>query len=132
VRVQWTREDDVRHGYYHASTERSRPASTPTTSSSPGASASLAFDRSTFDTKSTAFGLGCSAQRPAAQRRGRAAESCAAPAHVRIEWLAVYDINHCFSVQSLIGELAAASGRDPSRRCSTCSASRQSRLRRSA
>jgi isoquinoline 1-oxidoreductase beta subunit len=41
-------------------------------------------------------------------------ESCPAPAHVRIGWMrSVYDINHCFAAQSFIGELAAATGRDP-------------------
>jgi isoquinoline 1-oxidoreductase beta subunit len=41
-------------------------------------------------------------------------ESCEARAHVRIGWLrSVYNINHCFAAQSFIGELAAATGRDP-------------------
>jgi isoquinoline 1-oxidoreductase beta subunit len=33
---------------------------------------------------------------------------------VRIGWLrSVYNINHCFAVQGMIGELAAAAGKDP-------------------
>jgi isoquinoline 1-oxidoreductase beta subunit len=118
VRVQWTREDDLRHGYYHAvATERidagldangklvawrQRVASPPIAS--------------TFDVKAdrlSGWELQCLNDLPlhgAAMRL----ESCAAPAHVRIGWLrSVYDINHCFAAQSMIGELAAATGADP-------------------
>jgi len=118
VRVQWTREDDVRHGYYHACAVerieagldgdgrlvawRQRVASPPI--------------GSTFDAKAdrlSGWELQCLNDLPLTAPAVRL-ESCPAPAHVRIGWLrSVYDINHCFAAQSLIGELAAASGRDP-------------------
>lgn len=118
VRVQWTREDDVRHGYYHAvSTERIEAGLDADHKlvawRQRVASPSIG---STFDTKSdrlSGWELQCLNDLPLSGAAVRL-ESCAAPAHVRIGWLrSVYDINHCFSVQSLIGELAAASGRDP-------------------
>jgi isoquinoline 1-oxidoreductase beta subunit len=118
VRVQWTREDDVRHGYYHAVAAyrvdagldaqqkliawRQRVSSPPI--------------GSTFDLKAdrlSGWELQWLNDLPLSASAVRV-ESCAAPAHVRIGWLrSVYDINHCFAVQSLVGELAAATGRDP-------------------
>ena len=118
VRVQWTREDDVRHGYYHA-------VSTELIEAGLDADHKLVAWRqrvaspsigSTFDTKAdrlSGWELQCLNDLPLSAGAVRI-ESCPAPAHVRIGWLrSVYDINHCFSVQSLIGELAAATGRDP-------------------
>jgi isoquinoline 1-oxidoreductase beta subunit len=118
VRVQWTREDDIRHGYYHATGAyridagldaehklvawRQRVASPPI--------------GSTFDAKAdrlSGWELQTLNDLPLTAPAVRF-ESCQAPAHVRIGWMrSVYDINHCFAAQSFIGELAAASGRDP-------------------
>ncbi len=118
VRVQWTREDDVRHGYYHAvATERIEAGLDADHKlvawRQRVASPSIG---STFDTKSdrlSGWELQCLNDLPLSGAAVRL-ESCAAPAHVRIGWLrSVYDINHCFSVQSMVGELAAATGRDP-------------------
>ena len=118
VRVQWTRTDDIRHGYYHATGAyrveagldaqhklvawRQRVASPPI--------------GSTFDAKADRLSdweLQMLNDLPLSAGAVRI-ESCLAPAHVRIGWMrSVYDINHCFATQSFVGELAAASGRDP-------------------
>ena len=118
VRVQWTREDDLQHGYYHAvSTQRIDAgldgSRTLVAWRQRVASPSIG---STFDLKSDRVagwelqGLNDLPLTAPAVRF----ESCEARAHVRIGWLrSVYNINHCFAVQSFIGELAAATKRDP-------------------
>jgi isoquinoline 1-oxidoreductase subunit beta len=118
VRVQWTREDDVQHGYYHA-------VSTQRIDAGLDAEHKLVAWRqrvaspsigSTFDLKAdraAGWELQGLNDLPLTATAVRF-ESCAARAHVRIGWMrSVYNINHCFSVQSFIGELAAATGRDP-------------------
>lgn len=118
VRVQWTREDDVRHDYYHSvSMQR--------------LSAGLDADgkvvawrhRTAFPPIASTFSP---ASRPGARdlKQGVTdlaltvpnvrAEACEAPAHVRIGWLrSVYNIFHAFSVNSFMDELAHARGVDP-------------------
>jgi isoquinoline 1-oxidoreductase beta subunit len=118
VRVQWTREDDVRHGYYHA-------VSTQRIDAGLDAGQKLVAWRhrvaspsigSTFDLKAdrtSGWELQGLNDLPLTAKAVRF-ESCEARAHVRIGWLrSVYNINHCFAVQSFIGELAAAAKRDP-------------------
>ncbi|MCY1021762.1 xanthine dehydrogenase family protein molybdopterin-binding subunit [Pyxidicoccus sp. MSG2] len=117
VRVQWTREDDVRNDYYHSvSTQR--------------LSAGLDADgrvvawrhRTAFPPIASTFSP---ASRPSARdlKQGVTdlplavpnvrAETCEAPAHVRIGWLrSVYNIFHSFSVNSFVDELAHARGVD--------------------
>jgi isoquinoline 1-oxidoreductase beta subunit len=118
VRVQWTRDDDVRHGYYHAVSSQRIEVGLDAQQKIVAwrqrvASPSIG---STFDTKTDRI-AGWEFQGLNDLPLGAGAvqiESCADPAHVRIGWLrSVYNITHCFSVQSVIGELAAASGRDP-------------------
>jgi isoquinoline 1-oxidoreductase beta subunit len=118
VRVQWTREDDIRHGYYHATGAYRIEAGLD------GEQKLVAWRQrvaapsigSTFDLKSdrlSGWELQTLNDLPLSAAAVRI-ESCAAPAHVRIGWMrSVYDINHCFAAQSFIGELAAATGRDP-------------------
>ncbi len=118
VRVQWTREDDVQHGYYHA-------VSTQRIDAGLDAGRKLVAWRqrvaspsigSTFDLKAdrvAGWELQGLNDLPLTAKAVRF-ESCPAPAHVRIGWMrSVYNINHCFAVQSFIGELAAETGRDP-------------------
>jgi isoquinoline 1-oxidoreductase beta subunit len=118
VRVQWTREDDVQHGYYHAAAAYRVDAGVDAQQKLVAwrqrvASPSIG---STFDGKAdrlSGWELQWLNDLPLSAGAVRV-ESCAAPAHVRIGWLrSVYDINHCFAVQSAVGELAAAIGRDP-------------------
>ncbi len=118
VRVQWTREDDVQHDFYNAvSTQRltagldasgavtawrHRSAFTPIASLFAPINAPLANDlqQGVLD-----LALAVPNVR---------AETCRAPAHVRVGWLrSVYNIFHAFSIGSFIDELAHEKGQDP-------------------
>jgi isoquinoline 1-oxidoreductase beta subunit len=118
VRVQWTRTDEIRHGYYHAASGQRMEAALDAN----GRVTALRFRvaspsiDSTFDAKADRLagwevGQGLT-DLPLAVPNVRV-ESCPAVNHVRIGWLrSVYNINHAFGVQSFIAELAAATGRD--------------------
>jgi isoquinoline 1-oxidoreductase beta subunit len=119
VRVQWTREDDVRHGYYNAcNAQRLRAAldakGTVTawhhrTAFTPIGST---FDN-TIDTPS-ANDLQQGVLDLALAAPNVRAEACKAPAHTRVGWYrSVYNIFHAFAVGSFIDELAHARGTDP-------------------
>ena len=119
VRVQWTRDDDTRHGYYHACSTQRLEAGLDAAGKVVAwrhriASPNIGW---TFDGTSDRMSEGSLAQGvfdlPLAVPNVRV-ERCPAEAHVRIGWLrSVYNINHAFAVQSFIAELAAATGRDP-------------------
>ena len=119
VRVQWTRDDDTRHGYYHACSTQRLEAGLDAAGKVVAwrhriASPDIGW---TFDGKSDRMSEGSLAQGvfdlPLAIPNVRV-ERCPAEAHVRIGWLrSVYNVNHAFAVQSFIAELAAATGRDP-------------------
>lgn len=119
VRVQWTRTDDLRHDYFHACATQRLSAGLDASGNvvawhqrvaSP--SINSTFDGTTVRLVEFELSLGLldlPLAVPAVQM-----EACDAPAHVRIGWLrSVYNINHAFAVQSFIGELAAATGKDP-------------------
>ncbi|MDF2692615.1 MAG: Isoquinoline 1-oxidoreductase beta subunit, partial [Labilithrix sp.] len=118
VRVQWTREDDIRHDYYHSvSAQRlaagldeagkiiawhHRTAFPPI--------ASLFKDASFAEPGQLSLGV---LDVPLAIPNVRA-ENCEARAHTRIGWLrSVANIYHAFAVQSFIDELAHTRGIDP-------------------
>ena len=119
VRVQWTRDDDTRHGYYHAVSTQRLDAGLDAAGKVVAwrhriASPSIGW---TFDGKADRLDAGSLGQGvfdlPLAIPNVRV-ERCAAQAHVRIGWLrSVYNINHAFAVQSFVAEIAAATGRDP-------------------
>ncbi|MCP3101532.1 molybdopterin-dependent oxidoreductase [Myxococcus sp. K15C18031901] len=119
VRVQWTREDDIRHDYYHTTAaqrlraaldEQGRPTAWLHRTAFPSI-------RSTFstDVKGPVFrDLNQGVLDLALAIPNVRAEACEALAHVRIGWLrSVYNIFHAFSVGSFMDELAHARGMDP-------------------
>ncbi len=119
VKLQWTREDDLRHGYYH-------------TVSVQRLTGGLAADgrcvawrhRTVFPPIGSTFAEGNTTPSWGELRMGCTdvpfavpnlrVESGEAKAHVRIGWLrSVANIYHAFAVQSFAAELAAAAKRDP-------------------
>ncbi|AOY97677.1 acylaldehyde oxidase (plasmid) [Cupriavidus sp. USMAA2-4] len=119
VKLQWTRDDDIRHDYYHTvSVERME--SVLDASGKPAAW----LHRSAAPTIASTFKVG--AQGKAAFEAGMTAinipfqipsirlESADVPAHTRIGWFrSVSNIPHAFAVQSFVAELAHQAGRDP-------------------
>lgn len=119
VRVQWTREDDVQHGFYHAvsaqrleavMTEKGkleaflhRTAFTPIASTfTAGATAPLSFE----------LDLGCTDS--PVDTPNILMESGNANVMTRIGWKrSVSNIFHAFAVQSFIAELAHKAKKDP-------------------
>jgi isoquinoline 1-oxidoreductase beta subunit len=118
VRVQFTREDDLHHDYYNAvntqlltagldangqvSAWRVRTALSPIGSTFSGVDQASAGDLQQGVT-----------DLPLAIPNVRA-ETCRAPAHVRVGWLrSVYNIFHAFAAGSFMDELAHARGKDP-------------------
>lgn len=119
VQVQWTREDDIRHGYYHAASAQRIEASmdankkvvawrhrtaSPTILSTfvAGSEHAMALEASmgVVDLPFAIPNIRC--------------ENGAAAAHTRIGWLrSVDNIQHAFAIQSFVAELANAAGRDP-------------------
>jgi isoquinoline 1-oxidoreductase beta subunit len=119
VRVQWTRDDDTRHGYYHACSTQRLEAGLDAAGKVVAwrhriASPDIGW---TFDGKSDRMSEGSLAQGifdlPLAVPNVRV-ERCAAEAHVRIGWLrSVANIHHAFAVSSFADELARLAKRDP-------------------
>lgn len=119
VLLQWTREDDIRHDFYHGTSAQRLTAAlddagrvtgwrhrvaAPTILSlfQPGAAALAGFEQGQglIDTPFAIPNLSI--------------EVGEAPAHVRIGWYrAVSNLYHAFAVQSFAAELAEAAGRDP-------------------
>ena len=119
VRVQWTREDDIKHGYYNAANAQRlraalddkgavtawhhRTALTPIGGT---------FDVS-VDTPS-AGDLQQGVNDVALAAPNVRTEGCKAPLHTRVGWFrSVYNIFHAFAVGSFIDEIAHARGTDP-------------------
>lgn len=119
VQLTWTREDDIRHDYYHACSAMHFRAALdgdgpPDAWLARQAAPSIG---ATFDPSVTVLDDGRLSQTfgsvPFATPNLRI-ESVEAPAHVRIGWLrSVYNIPFAFGVCSFVDELAAAAGRDP-------------------
>jgi isoquinoline 1-oxidoreductase subunit beta len=119
VKVTWTREDDLHHGYYHTvSVERleagldaaGRPLAWLHRSAAPTIGALFAPDPKHELPLELAMGM---VNTPFAIPNIRM-ENPEAPAHVRVGWFrAVSNIPHAFAVQSFVAELAHAAGRDP-------------------
>jgi isoquinoline 1-oxidoreductase beta subunit len=119
VKVIWTREDDVQHGYYHTVSVEHLEAGLD------AAGKPVAWlHRSVAPSISSIFGPDSEHEAPFERGMGLAnvpfaipnlrVENPAAPAHARIGWYrSVSNIPHAFAIQSFVAELAAAAGRDP-------------------
>ncbi len=119
VCLQWTREDDVRHDYYHSVSAQRMVAGLD------GAGRLTAWlHRTAFPSISSTFANGVDHASEGELQQGvldfpvavanLRAENGAATAHTRIGWLrSVHNIHAAFAIGSFIDELAAARGRDP-------------------
>jgi isoquinoline 1-oxidoreductase beta subunit len=117
VRVQWTREDDVRHDYYNTVSQQRLVAGLDARGKI------VAWHhRSAFPPIGTLFGAPDTPSAGDFQQGvldlaldvpNVLAEACEAPAHVRIGWLrSVYNIFHGFATNCFIDEIAHARGDD--------------------
>lgn len=118
VRVQWTREDDIRHSFYHTtSVERievgldagNKPVAWRHRSAAPSFLSTFAPDAGVQHPIEIGMGL---EDMPFEIPNVRA-EQCKATAHTRVGWFrAVSNIPRAFAVQSVAAELAIELGRD--------------------
>lgn len=118
VRVQWTREDDIRHDFYHTvSAERIEAgldkAGKVVAWRHRSAAPTIASTFKAGATTAAPFELGMGfVDLPFAIANIRC-ENPEAAAHTRIGWFrSVSNIPHAFAVQSMVGEIAHATGRD--------------------
>jgi isoquinoline 1-oxidoreductase beta subunit len=118
VKVVWTREDDIRHGFYHTvSVERlagGLDASGKTVAWLHNSTAPTIMSIFAPDPKLQApFEMGMGLVDNPFSVDNMRIENGEAPAHTRIGWYrSVSNISHAFAIQSFAGELAAAAGRD--------------------
>jgi isoquinoline 1-oxidoreductase beta subunit len=118
VRVQWSREDDLRHSYYHsvaahrleaALGEGGKVSAWRHRSAYPSIGATF-----TADTLPTPDELTNGASDIPWDVPNMSVEVCPAPAHTRIGWYrSVNAIHHGFAINSFVDELAHAAGMDP-------------------
>jgi isoquinoline 1-oxidoreductase beta subunit len=118
VKISWTREEDVRFDYYHASSamyfkagleSNGKPSAWLQRTVYPPIG-SLFDDKEQYGTGELSLGW---LDTPFDVVNFQA-ENGPAPAHVRIGWLrSVANIYHAFGVQSFIDECAHAAGKDP-------------------
>ncbi len=119
MKVVWTREDDIRHGFYHTVTadrfEAGLDASNKVVAWRQRSSAPNFLSNFAPDPKhplSIELGLGL-VDAPFDVPNVRV-ESGEAEAHTRIGWFrSVNNIAHAFSIQSFVAEIAHELGRDP-------------------
>jgi isoquinoline 1-oxidoreductase beta subunit len=119
VRLQWTREDDVKHGYYNAVNAQRLRAALDDDGQVSAWHHRTAFTPigGTFNTKIDTPGANDLQQGVldvALVSPNVRAEACKAPLHTRIGWYrSVYNIFHAFAIGSFIDEIAYARGTDP-------------------
>jgi len=119
VKITWSREDEIRHGYYHTVTAqhlegaldgRGRVTGWLQRSVFPSISSTFAPDITYPDGGELSLGM---VDLPFAIPAVRC-ESGPARAHVRIGWFrSVSNVPHAFAAGSFVSELAAAARRDP-------------------
>ena len=119
VKVTWTREDELRHGYYHTVSAQHLEGALDAN----GRCTAL-LHRTVFPPIPSTFRAGLDTPSWGELRLGASdnpfavphlrLETGNAPAKLRIGWLrSVANIYHAFAIQSFAAELAAAAGRDP-------------------
>jgi len=119
VRVQWTREDDVQHDFYHTvSAERIEAGldkAGKVVAWRHRSAAPTIFSTFAADTKhEAALELGMGFIDMPFDIANVRCENPEAAAHTRIGWFrSVSNIPHAFAVQSMVAEIAHATGRDP-------------------
>jgi len=119
VRVQWTREDEIKHGYYNAVNAQRLRAALDDKGAVTAWHHKTAFTPigGTFNEKAdtpSADDLQQGVTDVALAAPNVRAESCRAAVHTRIGWYrSVYNIFHAFAVGSFIDEIAHARGADP-------------------
>ncbi len=119
VKVTWTREDDLHHGYYHTvSVERleagldeaGKPIAWLHRSAAPTIGSIFAEDPK----HELPFELGMGLVNTPFAVPNLRIENPEAQAHARIGWFrGVSNVPHAFAIQSFVAELAHAAGRDP-------------------
>ena len=119
VKLTWTREDDIRQGYFHTVSvekmsagldEGGRPVAWLHRTAAPTIGSIFAPDPK----QKLPFELGMGLLNMPLAIENIRAENPEAQAHVRIGWYrAVSNIPHAFAIQSFVAELADAAGRDP-------------------
>src|ERR1700716_2172048 len=119
VKLTWTREDDVQHGYYHTVSVE------PLEGGLDASGKPVAWlHRSVAPAIASLFGPDPKHEQPSELGMGLVnvpfvipnlrVENPEAEAHTRIGWYrSVSNIPHAFAIQSFVAELAAAAGRDP-------------------
>ena len=119
VRVQWTREDDIQHDFYHTvSVERIEAGldkAGKVVAWRHRSAAPTIFSTFAADTKhEAALELGMGFIDMPFDIANVRCENPEAAAHTRIGWFrSVSNIPHAFAVQSMVAEIAHATGRDP-------------------
>jgi isoquinoline 1-oxidoreductase beta subunit len=119
VRMQWTREDDIQHDYFHTTSAQRLEAGIDEKNQV------MAWrHRTAFPSISSIFKTGVIHASDGELQQGVTdvplaipnlrAENGEAPAHVRIGWLrSVCNIHHAFAVGSFLDEIAHARNKDP-------------------
>jgi isoquinoline 1-oxidoreductase beta subunit len=119
VKVLWTREDDIRHGYVHSVSAQYLRAGMDAEGKTVSWLHRTAFPSimSTFTPDATgpsAFECELGATDAPWDVPNLRVETCAAQAHVRIGWLrSVCNIYHAFATCGFVDELAHLKGKDP-------------------
>ena len=118
IRVQWTREDDIQHGFYHSVSAQHIEASLDKNGAIEAYLHRTAFSpiMSTFQEGATApgtFELRLGFTDNPINTPNMKLENGEAPAKARIGWMrSVSNIFHAFAIQSFIAEAAHKAGRD--------------------